>query len=135
MNFKSLSSPEVSEGKSYLDKNGKPLKKLTVPNRSMSLQEILERFTRGEPLEVSRGEGTYHEGDTDLEKIAHADLVDREEYTERLRQTQKDYEKQERAKAKKRQQEIDRLAMAEAVAAAKLAQASPAPQGKPGTGV
>lgn len=135
MNFKSIASPEITPGVIYLDENGRRQKKLTVPNRSLSLQEILERFTRGEPLEVSLGEGTYHESDTDLEKMAHKDLVDREEYTERLRQTQKNYEKQERAKAKKRKEELDKLAWEEAVEAAKKAQASPAPQGKPGTGV
>lgn len=74
-------------------------KKIVVPNQSMSLQEILERFTRGEPLNIGR-DVQYHESDDDLEKLQTKDLVDKAEYVEKMKQTQKDFEKQERRRQK-----------------------------------
>lgn len=86
-------------------------KKLTVPNQALSLEEILRRFTRGESLEIGK-DGTFDdEGDDDLEKVAHMDLVDREEYVNKLKQTEKDYEKQEKGKAKKERERLDKLAV------------------------
>lgn len=73
--------------------------KIVVPNQSMSLQEILERFTRGEPLEIGKPV-QYHESNDDLEKVSKMDLVDKAEYVDKLKRTQKDYEKQERRREK-----------------------------------
>lgn len=70
---------------------------LVLPNQALSLREILQRFTRGEPIAIGK-ETTYHESDDDLEKVSHLDLVDREEFVNRLKLTQKDYEKQEKLK-------------------------------------
>lgn len=104
MRFKSIANPGPSEGIRITDK------KAVRPNMSMSLQEILERFTRGEALEIGR-DVEYDDGDDDLEKVAHMDLVDRAEFVDRLKHTARQYEKQEKAKAKK---EAERL-YAEAV--------------------
>lgn len=68
-----------------------------VPSQSMTLLEILERFTRGEKLPIGK-EGNYHDGPHDLEKLAHADLVDRGDFITEMRETQNAYKKQERKK-------------------------------------
>lgn len=74
---------------------------------------------RGEPVNVGK-EPSYDDGPDDLEKLAHADLVDKAEFSEKLKQTQKDYAKQEKTKAAKKQADLDRLAV-EKLAAEKLA--------------
>lgn len=52
---------------------------LTVPRQSMSLQEIIRRYIRHLPVPVSSQEGFYMEGQGDLEKMQHADLIDIQE--------------------------------------------------------
>lgn len=52
----------------------KGTKRLTVPNQSMSLREILRRFVKREALPVMR-EGVYEDRMEDLEKLAKADPV------------------------------------------------------------
>lgn len=100
MQFKSKSRPPVSAGLSF-----KGSKKLTVPDQSMSLKEILQRFVRGESLPIDKG-GEYHESEDDLEKLARMDLVDKAEYIEQQREVQKKYERQEKDKEKKRRESI-----------------------------
>lgn len=102
---------------------------MVVPNMSLSLQEILERFTRGEPLEIGKDYNYDEQGDDDLEKVRHMDLVDRQEYVDKLKQTKKFYTAQEKARAEKRQAELDKLAV-EKLMADKLA-AENASKGKP----
>lgn len=70
---------------------------LVLPNQALSLSEILQRFTRGEPIAIGK-ETSYHESEDDLEKVSHLDLVDREEFVNKLRSTKKEYEKQEKLK-------------------------------------
>lgn len=91
----------------------------------MSLEEILRRFTRGEPLDVDMG-GEYGEDDidnplnVDLEKLKTADLTEKAEYQERLNEVKTKYEKQEAeksAKAKKAAFEKAEKAKAEAIEA------------------
>jgi len=94
--------------------------KLVVPNMAMSLQEILERFTRGESLEIGRDATFDDEGDDDLEKVAHMDPVDKQEFIDGLKQTRKDYEKQEKKRAAEEKKRLDTLAV-EKLAADKLA--------------
>lgn len=114
MKFKSKAWPEVSAGSKTLEK------KAVVPNMTMSLQEIIDRFTRGEPLEIGR-DGNYSDGDDDLEKVGHMDLVDRDEFIERQREIQKRYTEQEKRKEAKRQEELDRLAVEKLLAEKKAA--------------
>lgn len=75
-------------------------KKIVVPDQGLSLKDILDRFVRGEVLPV----GMSHQfGDedqdnplnVDLEKLAVADLVDKEEYKEQLKEVKRKYDIQE----------------------------------------
>ncbi|QXP07928.1 MAG: hypothetical protein [Arizlama microvirus] len=107
MKFKSLSIPPRAKGQ-HTDRE-----KLTVPNQSMSLHEILERFTRNETLPIGR-ECQYHESDDDIEKMSKMDLVDRHEYAEMLKQTQKSYDLQQKKKAEKAQKKLEEEALEKA---------------------
>lgn len=92
MKYISIAAPAPSVG----SRTGS--KKLTVPNQSMSLEEILRRFTRGEPLAIGR-EGSFNEEvDEDLEKLATRDLVDRQEYVDKLKQKQELFKQQDKAR-------------------------------------
>lgn len=93
MKYLSISCPLPSKGRPAMGK------KMVVPDQSMSLEEILARFTRGEAVPIGR-DGSYHESEDDLEKVSRMDLVDKAEFVEKLKQTQKDFEKQERRKEK-----------------------------------
>lgn len=119
MIYKSIASPVPSIGTRLKGK------KIVVPNQALSLQEILERFTRNEPLEIGR-ETSYDDGPDDLEKVSKMDLVDREEFVDKLKHTKKQYEKQEKAKAEKEKKRLDDLAI-EKLAAEKAAKTPPSP--------
>lgn len=99
MQFKSKACPRPSDG--HKTKGGK----IVIPDQSMSLQTILERFTRNEALPIGR-DGNYHESEDDLEKVANSDLVDKAEFVDKMKQTKKNYEKQER----KRQEAVKKAA-------------------------
>lgn len=101
MKFKSIAWPEPSVGILV----GGP--ELVVPNQALTLRQILERFTRNQALPVGRETG-YDEGEEDLEKVAHMDLVDKAEHMEKWRKTQKAYEAQEKAKAKARSEQLEK---------------------------
>lgn len=105
ISFKSIASPEPGAAPKLRGP------KLVVPNQAMSLQTILERFTRGEPLEIGRGQPQFDEGPEDLEKLAHADLVDKAEAAEKFRETQRKYKKQENLKHKVEKERLDKLAV------------------------
>lgn len=111
MEFKSIATPRPWEGVSIVGK------KIVVPDMSLTLTEILDRFTRGEPLEIGQ-DASYHESEDDLEKIAHWDLVDRQEYIDKMKGVQARYEREEKARQEKALQ--DYLAK-KAEEAAKLA--------------
>lgn len=95
MKFKSNALPIPSIGISF-----KGVKDQVVPDQSLSLREILERFTRGESLPIHHepSEGIQ---DVDLEKIRHADLVEQHEFIDSLKEVQVKYDSQEREKAAK----------------------------------
>lgn len=118
MKWKSSSIPTPSKGVVYTDK------KIVVPNQSMSLEEILHRFTRGEPLAIGR-EVQYHESDDDLEKVSNMDLVDRQEFVEKLKSTRKEYDKQEKARKKAEADRIEKLAVEKLAAEKKAAEQPP----------
>lgn len=63
-------------------KSFKGVKRITVPNQSMSLREICQRFIRREELPLSK-DGFYTTEHGDLEKLAKADFTVR---AERLRE-------------------------------------------------
>lgn len=115
MKYKSIASPEPSEGTDFTKE-----KKAVVPNMALSLEEILRRFTRGEPLEIGRVGASYDDGPEDLEKIQHMDMVDRAEYSEKFGEIKKAYDRQEKKRAKDEKARLDNLAV-EKLAADKLA--------------
>lgn len=87
MRFKSQAFPSPSEG--MRTTTGKQVQ----PNQAMSLETILERFTRNEPVAVGK-DVQFHDSDDDLEKVKNMDLVDREEFIDKLKRTQKEYKNQ-----------------------------------------
>lgn len=99
MKFRSIAFPAPQGGEKY---DGK---KLTVPDQSMSLKEILHRFVRNETVAVGR-EGVYVESEDDLEKVAHLDLVEKDEFIARQKEKQKRYDAQEKAKEKERLEQV-----------------------------
>lgn len=62
----------------------KNVKVVTVPNQSMSLREIIQRFTRKESLPIEK-DGIYVEGLGDLEKMDKADIQEKREAYERVK--------------------------------------------------
>lgn len=110
--FFSNAMPPVDKG---LDCSEWP--EITVPNDAISLEEMLRRFTVGEPLDVEHS-GNYvddlSEDDeytdpalagVDLEKMAKADLVDKEEFIGRLKKSRETFEAQEKEKRDKEEAE------------------------------
>lgn len=112
MEYKKSSIPDPWTGVDYSD-----VEDTVVPDQSMSLEEILLRFTRGEPLpvgmDVQEGEDSDNPLNIDLEKIANSDLVDREEFIEKLKEVQRQYNDQEeqkaQAEAKRKKEEFEKL--------------------------
>lgn len=82
----------------------------TVPNQSMSLREILTRFTRREPLPVEK-EGYYETRFGDIEKLKNLDPVEQQEESEKL----KDLVKKGGARIKKEQQDAEEKRKAEEI--------------------
>lgn len=68
------------KGKSF-----KGVKRVTVPNQSMTLAQILKRFVKRESLPLEK-EGFYEDRyDYDLEKIQREDLVVKDEIMESVK--------------------------------------------------
>lgn len=84
-------------------------KKITVPNQSLSLKEILRRFVRNETVPVGKDTSYATYADVDLEKIQHADLVDRAAFIGKLSEISRLYQIQE----KKKQLEAEEKALLE----------------------
>jgi hypothetical protein len=87
--------------------------KLTVPNQAMSLQEILNRFVRNEPLAIGK-DVNYHESDDDLEKLARLDPVDKMAYIQKMQEVQDKFQAQEESRRlkmeeKARQEFLEKL--------------------------
>jgi len=59
-------------------------KVVTVPNQAMTIETIIERFTRGERLPVQH-EGSYSTKFGDLEKLKNLDITEKEERAEQLK--------------------------------------------------
>lgn len=93
MKFKSIAVPVTYKGQTDFPK------KIVVPDQSLSLEEILLRFSRNEALPIGQDAG-YHESEDDLEKISKMDPVDKAAFVEKQKATQKMYEKQEKKRQK-----------------------------------
>lgn len=114
--FKAIAFPEPSKGSTIAGKS------MVVPHQALSLREILERFTRAEELPVFH-EGNYDDGEDDLEKVAHADLVDKEEFMHKMEDVKKRFEAQEKRKKK----QAEEKAIAEAAKRLREEEASKKP--------
>lgn len=87
-------------------KSFKAVKRVTVPNQSMSLKEILQRFVRRESLPISR-EVVYEERFGDLEKLSKEDIVIKMQKVEELKGQIAAFNKRQKDKAEK--QKADEL--------------------------
>lgn len=121
MKFKSFSIPPISVGEA----GGR--RRQTVPNQAMSLEEILQRFVRNEPLPIGR-DALYHEGEDDLSKLDDLDLTEKKEYADKQRQVQREYKEQERIKREKAKAKLE--AEEREKIAAKLAAESKSPENR-----
>lgn len=99
MKFIGVAFPAPKGGEKYSGK------KLTVPDQSMDLKEILRRFVRNEPVAVGR-EGVYVESEDDLEKVAHLDLVEKDEFIAQQKEKQRRYDRQEKEKERVRLEQV-----------------------------
>lgn len=79
-------------------------KKQTVPNQSMSLQEIIRRFTRKEALPLEK-DGVYEDRFGDLEKLSREDITVRRERAAQLKDWAKRGEAEYKEKQKKSEEE------------------------------
>lgn len=114
MRFRAVTTPGPSKGISFKD-----IPKVVKPNEALSLQEILERFTRGEALDIGK-EPRYHDSELDLEKLRGLDPIEREEIIEGLSAVQATYRRQEEEKKKAAvAAEVKRLAAEELARKAK----------------
>lgn len=113
MKFKSVAVPGSISGIKI------PGKREVVPNQSMSIRQILDRFTRGEKLPIGK-DGSYFEGPEDLEKAAHKDLTEKEEFIDRQMAIRERFEEQQAARKKALSDHA--MAEAKAEAAKKLAE-------------
>lgn len=78
------------------------IESLVVPDQSLTLQEILERFTRKEELPIALdAEGGFDDDEfdnplnVDLEKMAMSDLTEKEAYVKELRKVRAEWQRQE----------------------------------------
>lgn len=83
-------------------------KSQTVPNQSMTIKDIVERFLRGLPVDVNIKQGVYHpeNNDHDYNKMSNLDTVDKAylatEMREKNEQISREIEANERAKAEEK---------------------------------
>lgn len=85
----------------------KGVKKVVVPNQSMTLHEIIQRFTRKEALPIEK-EGFYAENLGDLEKMQREDITVRHERAAEISKATTAWKKREAEKeaaAKKKAEE------------------------------
>lgn len=106
MKFKSVAVPFPAKGQTGFG----PI--LVQPNQAMTLQEILERFTRNESLDIGKMTAYDEMSDDDLGKLKFMDLVDQEEFIQRQKEIVRRYQDQE-----KRREESERKAAQEKILA------------------
>lgn len=101
-----------------------------VPDQSLSLEEILERFVRHEELPIGKDASwdDDEENQVDWEKIQHLDITEKMEYIEAIKETQAKYLDEKRSAEEKERIRLEQEAWEEAVkkAAEKLKEGSPA---------
>lgn len=102
--YKSIASP-TPKGSS---RDWSKLEKLTVPDQSLSLQDILDRFSRKEALPVGKDPSYNDEIEidspfaVDLEKLGQADILDKMEHAEQWREISDTFKREEAARVAKK---------------------------------
>lgn len=99
MQFKSIATPAPSLGVDYSNEDD-----LLVPDQSMSLATILERFTRGESVMAGKDVFDFEdedENDIDFDKLKSLDLTEQRDLLDNSKKVQEDYGKQEFARKEK----------------------------------
>ena len=74
----------------------------TIPDHTMTIRELADRFARGLPLNGTASTPVYL-GDTDVPNTAHMDLADKEDYLNEIRDKYNDLVKKEQAKEAQKQ--------------------------------
>lgn len=60
-------------------------KSQTIPDQSMSIQEIVKRFVRGVPVDIVQREAVYSDqSEHDLEKLSRMDFGEKAEFARRM---------------------------------------------------
>lgn len=105
MKFKGIAVPPPSKGIRITEPDQ------VVPDQSLSLREIIQRFTRNEALPVGM-KGQYgsdsgidpeseSEFNVDVEKSAHWDLTEKHEFIDRVKEVGKEFEAAEKERAQR----------------------------------
>lgn len=117
MKFKSIAIPEPSKG----TPGGRPSQ--AVPDQSLSLQDILARFVRKEPLPVGHKAAYGSEGsidpesesefNIDQEKAKGWDLTEKDDFAEKVREKHAEHHAAEHEKAQKAKSDAEVKAKAD----------------------
>lgn len=92
---------------------------IVVPDQSLTLKDILERFTRGEAMPIARDEQFGGNEDLDdplnfdLEKLVKADMTERDEVAQKIKEMRVQAEREEKERGRK---EAEHKAKAKAAA-------------------
>lgn len=78
---------------------------MTLPDQSLSIPEIMERYSRGLNLGANTRTEIYHGEDDEFPDLSRMDLVEREEYILNRRQELDDLKSKLESEAKQRQLE------------------------------
>lgn len=61
-------------------------KSMTIPDQSLTIQQIMDRFVQGIPVNVSKNDGVYlDQDDYDLEKMSRMNFADKSAMSDELR--------------------------------------------------
>lgn len=102
--YKSIASPEPQRPTVDWSK----MEKLTVPDQSLSLQDIIDRFSRNEALPIGKQTSYNDEIEidsvfaVDLEKLGKADIIEQMEHAEQWKQISDVYKEEEKARNAKK---------------------------------
>lgn len=110
--YKSIVSPSPRPA----SRDWTKVEKLTVPDQSLSLQDILERFTRKEALPIGK-EVSYNDEveidspfAVDLEKLAKADIIDKNEAVAQWKEVSQTYEREQKAREAQQKKAAEKAA-------------------------
>lgn len=103
----------------------------TLPDQSMSIQEIVKRFVRGIPVDVPNREAVYiDQSEDDLEKLSRMDFAEKAEYARQLGERANEM-RSEMAEAVRRSKEEREKAESEAASKGSETPAKPEKSGAP----